>query len=79
MTKTEPKLPVLLRLDARDQRGLEWLRERCRNWQYRLKRRRKYALPRGTPLDPTEAEVLKALADLERAAATLITIGSGRE
>ena len=72
MTKTEPKLPVLLRLDAKDQRGLEWLRDRCRFWITALKRRRKYAVQRGAAYEPEEQEVLQALVSLETASRCLL-------
>ena len=66
-----------IRLDARSLAGLRWLRERCRAWQFELKRRRKYAVPRGAGFGPEEAEILKALGDLERATGTLIDVGGG--
>ena len=62
---------ALLNLTDRDRRGLAWLKRWARSHITRVKRRRKY-LPRGAPFDPNEANLLRALLDLERSADRLL-------
>ena len=67
-----PTTNRLLRLDDRDRRGLEWVRNRARFWITVLKRKRKYGLPRGAEFDPAEDDRLRSLLDLEQAAERLL-------
>ena len=64
-----------LRLSGRERRGLERLQLWSRQALTRLKRRRKY-LPHQQVFEPDEAEILRALVDLEKAASRLLATGT---
>ena len=64
----------LLSLDTRDRATLPWVRERSRAWQTPMRRRRKYAAPRGTSFGSEETAVLQALFSIEKAAGTLLEL-----
>jgi len=66
-----------LHLTHRDRTGLLWLLQRCAAWQFTLKRRRKYAIPKGGPFAEQEAHLLRALIDLERATGNLLEAAGG--
>ena len=68
---TNQTVDRLLCLDAQTLAGLRWLKTWARSHITRLKRRRKY-LPRGAPFDPAEADLLRALFDLEQIAGCLL-------
>lgn len=70
--RTAPAPAALLRIDPRDRRGLEWLRQRAGLWIVALRKRRK-RLPPG---DYSEEEIvtLKALIDLEKVASRLLEV-----
>ena len=63
----KPESSRALHLTHRDRTGLLWLRQRCAAWQFTLKRRRKYAIPKGVPFTLEEADTLRCLLELERA------------
>jgi len=65
---------VLLRLDRRDVAGLTWIKHRARFWLTALKRRRRYAVPRGTGYTPEESELIGHLTALENAASGLLEL-----
>ncbi len=64
--------PPLLRLTPRDLAGLGWLRQRAGLWLVSLRLRRK-RLPKG-PYTPEEAEVIRAVLEVEQAAARLLKL-----
>ena len=67
-TLVERPLP----LDTRDRATLVWVRDRSRAWKTRMKRRRKYAVPRGAGFGPEEAKIFGALLDVERGSRGLL-------
>lgn len=72
-----PPLWSLLRIDSRDQAGLEWVKNRVRFWLTANKRRR--ALPQAAPDSPEETAVIQALTVLEEAAGRLLALMDGRQ
>lgn len=64
----------LLRIDRRDVAGLLWCKRRAQMWRDTLRRRRKYAVPKGANFTQEESAVIETLADLEGAAGRLLTL-----
>ena len=60
-----------LRLNVRERNALQWLRDWSRGRLTVAKRRLKYS-PRKATFDDREAEILRALVELERAAEMLL-------
>lgn len=78
MSRYVPSLAALLRLDARDRVGLEWVRKRTRFWLTALKRRRDH-LPQDVPHSTEETAEIQALSALEKAASRVLEISDGRQ
>lgn len=70
MSTTSNSLPRL-RLNARERNALQWLRDWSRSRLTAAKRRLKYS-PRKTAFDDREAEILRALVELEHAAGKIL-------
>ena len=74
--QTETGVPVShLHLSSGERRGLERLQLWSRQALTRLKVRRKYR-PHEQVFEPDEAEILRALVDLEKAASRLLATGT---
>ena len=67
--------PARLRLSSRERNGLTWLQDWSRKELTHLKRRRKYRSHEQV-FEPDEAEILRALVDLEKAASRLLATGT---
>ena len=72
-----PSLQSLLRIDSRDQAGLEWVKNRARFWLTAIERRSH--LPQAAPSSAEEAAMIRDLAIVEGAVSRLLAVMDGRQ
>ena len=66
-------------LEKMDYEALKWLRTRCGQWRFQVKRYRKYHAVPGSDFSPEELDALNALTDIEYAVGKLLKTQGNRK